>query len=151
MNIPFTGSCQCGQVRYEVSAKPLTVYLCHCKECQKQSSSAFGMSLTVPRNALTILEGEVKTWTREANSGREVACLFCGNCGTRLFHDRAYSKETINIKAGTLDDTSWLEPVGNLWTKSAQPWIDISDKLLNHEGQPDEVNTLWERWEQLAK
>jgi hypothetical protein len=151
MNIPFTGSCQCGQVRYEVSAKPLTLYLCHCKECQKQSSSAFGMSLTVPRNALTILEGEVKTWTREVNSDREVACLFCGNCGTRLFHDRAYSKETINIKAGTLDDTSWLEPIGNVWTKSAQPWVNISEKLLNYEGQPDEVNALWERWDQLAK
>lgn len=144
----YTGGCQCGQVRYEIRAEPLTLYLCHCKECQKQSSSAFGMSLTVPRDAVVIVQGQPKAWTRKADSGREVKCLFCDNCGTRLFHDRAYNRETINVKAGTLDDTSWLHPVGNIWTSSAQPWVLISEGLLNYEGQPQDVHPLWEKWTQ---
>nr|WP_211176216.1 GFA family protein [Brasilonema sp. UFV-L1] len=124
----------------------MTFYLCHCKECQKQSSSAFGMSLTVPRDAVVIIQGQTKAWTRKAESGREVSCLFCGECGTRLFHERAYHRETINVKAGTLDDTSWLRPVGNLWTSSAQPWVMISEQMLNYEAQPPDVSLLWEKW-----
>jgi hypothetical protein len=88
----YTGGCQCRQIRYEIRAEPLTLYLCHCQECQKQSSSAFGMSLTVPRDAVVIIQGQPKAWTRKADSGREVTCLFCGDCGTRLFHERTYSE-----------------------------------------------------------
>jgi hypothetical protein len=148
MSALYRGGCQCGQVRYEIHAKPLTLYLCHCKECQKQSSSAFGMSLTVPRDAVRIVQGQPKTWTRKADSGREVTCAFCDNCGTRLFHERAYNPDTINVKAGTLDDTSRLHPVGNLWTSSAQPWMPLSDQTLNYEGQPKNIRELWEAWAQ---
>jgi hypothetical protein len=148
VSVLYTGGCQCGKVRYEIRAEPLTLYLCHCKECQKQSSSAFGMSLTVPRDAVAIVQGQLKAWTRKADSGREVICWFCGDCGTRILHDRSYNRETINIKAGTLDDTRWLRPVGNLWTSSAQPWMTISEQMLNYEGQPEDISTLWEKWSQ---
>ncbi|AVH69024.1 GFA family protein [Nostoc sp. 'Lobaria pulmonaria (5183) cyanobiont'] len=148
MNLPYTGGCQCGHIRYEIHAQPLTLYLCHCKECQKQSSSAFGMSLTVLRDAVVIVQGKPKAWTRKNDSGREVNNLFCGDCGTRLFHERTYKANTINVKAGTLDDTSWLRPVGNIWTRSAQSWVIISDKLLNYDGQPEDTQALWEKWKQ---
>ncbi|KAF3889109.1 MULTISPECIES: GFA family protein [Nostocales] len=148
MSVTYTGGCQCGEIRYEIRAEPLTLYLCHCTECQKQSSSAFGMSLTVPRDAVVIVQGHPKAWTRGADSGREVKCLFCDNCGTRLFHQRSYNQQTINVKAGTLDDTSWLRPVGNLWTRSAQPWVTIPDSMLNYDGQPSDISPLWEKWSQ---
>jgi hypothetical protein len=148
MSLTYRGGCQCGQIRYQIIEPPLTLYLCHCRECQKQSSSAFGMSLTVRRDALVVTQGQTKAWTRTADSGRNVTCLFCADCGTRLFHDRAYSHETINVKAGTLDDTSWLHPVGNLWTGSAQPWVTISAEMLNYEGQPEDIRPLWEQWKQ---
>ena len=35
--------------------------------------------------------------------------------------------EISSVKAGSLDDTSWLRPVGHIWTRSRQPWVDISD------------------------
>jgi hypothetical protein len=31
----------------------------------------------------------------------------------------------IIIKAGTLDDKSWLKPNYHIWTNSAQPWVRI--------------------------
>ncbi|WP_348252710.1 GFA family protein [Trichocoleus desertorum] len=107
-------------MRYEIRAEPLTLYACHCKECPKQSSSAFGLSMPVPRAAVVILQGQPKQWQRVSDSGREVSCLFCGERGTRLFHNPARNAKITNVKAGTLDDTSWLKPVGNLWTQSSQ-------------------------------
>lgn len=35
---PITGGCQCGAVRYEITLSPLALYVCHCRECRKQSS-----------------------------------------------------------------------------------------------------------------
>ncbi|MEM8613383.1 MAG: GFA family protein [Cyanobacteria bacterium P01_H01_bin.105] len=56
MPLPYIGGCQCGQIRYEIQAEPLTLYVCHCTECQQQSSSAFGMSMSVPREAVKLLQ-----------------------------------------------------------------------------------------------
>ncbi|MEP0873951.1 GFA family protein [Trichocoleus desertorum AS-A10] len=147
MTAPYSGGCQCGQIRYEIRAEPLTLYACHCKECQKQSSSAFGLSMPVPRAAVVILQGQPKQWQRVSDSGREVSCLFCGECGTRLFHNPARNAKITNVKAGTLDDTSWLKPVGNLWTQSSQKWVILSDEILNYEAQPSDFSPLFERFE----
>jgi hypothetical protein len=142
----YPGGCQCGEIRYEIHGEPLTFYACHCRECQKQSASAFGLSLTVARETLRVIQGQPKTWTRDADSGRAVTCAFCPNCGTRLFHDRAHNRATLNVKAGTLDDPNWLRPIGNIWTSSAQPWVTIADDLLNYPGQPENTDELWEKW-----
>jgi hypothetical protein len=31
----------------------------------------------------------------------------------------------IRVRAGTLDDTSWLRPTRHIWTRSKQPWITL--------------------------
>lgn len=140
MVAPYFGGCQCGRIRYEIQAEPLTLYVCHCSECQRQSASAFGMSMPVPRDAVTI-QGEPRQWSRISESGNEVICFFCSECGTRLFHNPTRNPHITNIKPGTLDDTSWLRPVGNLWIDSAQPWIaqtwiKCSEEMLNYKEQP---------------
>ncbi len=147
MTAPYTGGCQCGQIRYEIRAEPLTLYACHCSECQKQSSSAFGMSMPVPRDAVVILQGQPKEWKRISESGREVSCWFCGECGTRLFHNPARNPKITNVKPGTLDDTSWLKPVGNLWTRSSQKWLIFNEQMLSYEAQPSDFTQLFERFQ----
>ena len=37
--------------------KPLALYVCHCRECQKQSASAFSLSLMVPAPAFRVTRG----------------------------------------------------------------------------------------------
>jgi hypothetical protein len=59
-----TGGCQCGAVRYESEGEPLALYFCHCRECRRQSASAFGISLIVPRKGLRVTQGAPKFWTR---------------------------------------------------------------------------------------
>jgi hypothetical protein len=147
MTISYTGGCQCRQIRYEILAKPLTLYVCHCKECQKQSSSAFGMSMPVPRDAVVILQGQPKQWKRNSDSGREVICLFCEVCGTRLFHNPSRNPKITNVKPGTLDDTSWLKPVGNLWTQSSQKWVALDEQMLSYDAQPGDFTALFERFQ----
>ena len=144
------GGCQCGAVRYRFSAAPLTLYLCHCTECQKQSSSAFGMSLWLRRDDLVFSSGELKFWQRGTDSGGTTHCAFCPECGTRLYHASSPDSEIISLKAGSLDDTAWLKPVGHIWTRSAQPWVPIDRCAgsLVYDAQPESDDELIARYRQ---
>jgi len=149
ISLPQAGGCQCGAVRYEVTRPPLTVYACHCTECQRLSASAFGMSAPVPRDAIRITKGEPGRWSRTAESGNTVTGVFCRDCGTRLFHESSGMPGLIVVKAGSFDDTSWLHPVGHFWTASAQPWL--RDRLDGEifEGQARDFTTLIAAWNAL--
>ncbi len=129
------GGCQCGRVRYRVEGEPMAFGVCHCTECQRQSGSAFGMSMITPKAQFTLLQGELKSFTRSSESGRPVICCFCPECGTRIYHEPSYLKGVVNVKPGTLDDTSSIQPMGQWWTSSKQRWLLLAD-LPAHERQP---------------
>jgi hypothetical protein len=94
------------------------------------------MSLIVPKDAFRLLSGEPKTFTRSSDSGRKVDCVFCPGCGTRIYHAATFMEGTLNIKPGTLDDTSWLAPSLHVWTKRKQPWVSIPEGVRCFEAQP---------------
>lgn len=126
MGRAMEGGCQCGGVRYRLEGAPLALAVCHCTECQRQSGSAFGMSLAVQSGDFRLLSGELAAFTTVCESGRTKRCAFCPSCGTRLYHQVV--EAAISIKPGTLDDTSWLEPDAHYWTKSKQPWVPIPEE-----------------------
>jgi hypothetical protein len=126
--------------------EPLTVYACHCTECQRQSGSAFSLSMIVPREGVAIVAGEPKEWLRRTDSGRMVSCMFCDDCGVRLYHNPKANEAITVVKAGTLDDPSWLRPVGHIWTRSAQRWFAIPAKTISYGVQPPDLYRLIEAW-----
>ncbi len=49
--------CQCGAVAFKTPLpKPLAIYICHCSQCRRQTSSAFGTSAIFPRFTLPDVE-----------------------------------------------------------------------------------------------
>jgi hypothetical protein len=134
MPAPYHGGCQCGAVRYELTAEPQRIVACHCKECQRQSGSAFGMSMLVDRADLHIT-GETRSFTRVADSGYDNTGVFCPNCGNRIYNQPGYMEGKIVLKPGTLDDASWVKPHAYIWLKSAQGWVPLPDGVLPVEGQ----------------
>ncbi len=148
MPLPLTGSCQCRAIRYEIRAEPLTLYACHCTECQKQSGSAFALSMVVLRESVAVTAGEPKIWQRRHESGRIMDAVLCGTCGARLWHNPQANPRVSIVKPGTLDDTRRLHPIGHIWTKSAQPWVTIPETTVNYEGQHPDPVRLTEAWKQ---
>lgn len=142
MPAPYSGGCQCGAIRYVITDEPTVVYACHCTECQTQSGSAFGMTVVVPSGQFKLLKGAPKVFRRTGESGRTMKCLFCADCGTRIYHEPSGIAENKNIKPGTLDDTSWVVPTVHVWLKSAQPWVQIPDETLKFEEQPKDRSWL---------
>ena len=131
------GGCQCGGVRYEVSEKPIDAYVCHCKECQKQSASAFGISVIVPRKSLNLVSGQVKYWNRKTNSGGVLECAFCPDCGSRLWHQGDYFPERISVKGGSLDVSPDLSAVSHIWVSSKLDGVLVPDGASCWDEEPD--------------
>jgi hypothetical protein len=149
MGRTLEGGCQCGRVRYRVTGRPLTFYACHCTECRKQSASAFGLSLWVKRPDFALRSGEPKFWERPADSGDTTVCAFCPDCGTRLYHFGRRDPDILSLKAGALDDTAGLVPVGHIWTRSKQAWVDLAclpGGDLAFETEPPDFQPFLARW-----
>lgn len=140
--LPLVGGCQCGALRYEVSAAPVMVYNCHCTNCQKIGGGAFSTPVTIIEAAFAFTKGEPAKvhWTSDAGTQRWGT--YCADCGSRIAHGQTPSKGVLSLRGGTLDDTSWIEPVGDTWLRSKQAWVQIPEGRLTFERGPDDYAPL---------
>lgn len=136
MDFPINGSCQCGKVRYQLLAEPLMVIACHCKQCQKLSTSAFSITAVVNADAIRF-SGELKHWQRSSDSGRINAAKFCPECGNRIYHYDPDKPEQIKLKPSTLENTDWLVPSAHVWTSAKQAWYQIPAGVKSWPQQPE--------------
>ena len=123
MDQRLAGGCLCGAVRYACDAEPVLTALCHCRHCQKQTSAPFSIVVAVPRGSLRLERGSLKTFADTGDSGQPVERSFCPGCSSPIRSFVAALPELEFVKAGTLDDTSWLAPTVELWCETAQPWL----------------------------
>jgi hypothetical protein len=117
------GRCLCGDIQYTSTAEPVVVALCNCTHCQRQSGSAFSVNVGVPKGSLSFAGLRPQTYQDTGNSGHPVYRHFCGRCGSSIYSDVVARPDLDWLKAGTLDDTSWVRPTLSLWCGSAQAWV----------------------------
>ena len=132
-----SGGCQCGGIRYAVPESPLALYVCHCTECRKQSSSAFGISFAVARSAHRLLQGTPHWWSRTTASGHTLECAFCPVCGSRLWHQSSGHPDTLNIKGGGLDEPIGLGDAVHIWVSSKLPGVVIPPGAVAFAHEPE--------------
>jgi len=102
MTPPMAGGCLCGAVRYECSGEPVFSLLCHCRDCQRQSGSAYAAAVRVPA-ASWVTRGEPKLYVKTSDSGNQVTRAFCPECGCMLFLQVSARPDLVGIRVGTLD------------------------------------------------
>lgn len=121
----ITGRCLCGAVSYTTDAEPSAAANCHCKDCQRSTSSAFSTMIAIPLDALE-LTGELSTFdTVGEDSGETAHRRFCATCGSPILSESGSLPGIALVKAGTLDDTSWVKPTIHVWAESSQAWVGV--------------------------
>jgi hypothetical protein len=140
MQLPLTGGCVCGAVRYTVATAPLDIYACHCTDFQRITSSAFSIGVVVSDAGFQATGKEARSVPGGiAESGRVKYRWVCPDCGVWLFgNPRPGTKHhgmVRVVRGGTLDDTSWVKPTTHYWTRSAQSWVGLEG--MQYETQPD--------------
>jgi hypothetical protein len=118
------GGCLCGKVRYSADAEPAFVGLCHCKNCQKGTGTAFSLVVGLPKPSLNV-QGSIKTFTGRGDSGKQTYRRFCPECGTTLIDEAEIMPDITMVLAGTLDNASWVKPSMEIFCDSAQPWVSL--------------------------
>jgi len=124
-----TGGCLCGDIRYSFDpAAVISTHHCHCTDCQKSTGSGKATILFVVSDQIQI-EGELKYFSVTGTDGAEVSRGFCGTCGSPLLSQIVGLDAMKIIKAGSLDDSSWLTIDSNFWTTSANPWSPADESI----------------------
>jgi hypothetical protein len=111
----LTGRCTCGEIRYELTDKPLFVHACHCTWCQRETGSVFVLNAPIVVNT-------------PSNSGQGQMIHRCGTCHVALWSVYAGAGERFRfVRAGTLDDTNACPPDIHIFTSTKQDWVILPE------------------------
>ena len=115
------GGCQCGAVRYRLTASPTGASICHCRMCQKAGGAPFMAFAGVRLAELEWTRGAPRIFASSAIAERG----FCGDCGTPLtFH--MHGADRLSVAIGSLDDPAAAPPTRQLGIESKVPWLEAA-------------------------
>jgi len=126
-DLPLTGGCLCGGVRYEISEPFVTAGYCHCTRCQRRTGTAASAQGQIVPGSLRIVQGEelVQEWKPEDGFGK----CFCSRCGGALW-SRNHEGEIASVRLGTVDGNPGIRPSFRIFTAYAAVWEPIPDDGL---------------------
>ncbi|MDB5619179.1 GFA family protein [Tardiphaga sp.] len=114
----LTGGCQCGAIRFAISAAPTRVSICHCRMCQKASGAPFASLADIPHENFAWTRGTPSSFRSSSIAERD----FCAKCGTPLSY-RKIGGEKIEIMTGTFDRPDRMVPTQQFGSESRLGWV----------------------------
>ena len=128
-NQSLTGGCICGQVKYQITEKPLFTQACHCNDCKFLTGSSYVVNSSVLENTL-IVEGEVSSTELKAGSGASCKTYFCNKCGAYVYADYDSAVKRLTLRTKTLDNPEKFPPQVHIFTKDKDPWLNLSEDVI---------------------
>jgi hypothetical protein len=127
-DLPVTGHCLCGQVRFEISEPFVSAVYCHCTRCQRRSGTAAAASARVVPGALHILAGADLVRCYEPEDG--FAKCFCSTCGSALWSQNPSRPGSQAVRLGTIDGDPGIRPDARQFVAYAAVWEPLPDDGL---------------------
>jgi hypothetical protein len=139
---PFSGGCACGQVRFRMESEPLFVHCCHCRDCQRQTGSAFVLNALVEADRLASLSGAPEPAPVPTDSGRPHLVHRCPRCRTAVWSNYGGVNAICFVRVGTLDDPEALAPDVHIYVRSKLAWVALPAHVPAFEAYYDRAK-LW--------
>lgn len=123
LQLPLTGGCGCGAVRFEVGAPLVSARYCHCTRCQRRSGTAASANALPEPGSLHLLSGEdaLRAWKPEAGWEK----WFCVECGSALFSRDPEAPDQMSIRLGAFDADPGIRPSVRQFVAFAAGWEPI--------------------------
>src|SRR5580704_19523524 len=99
----FEGGCACGAVRYRLASLPMFVHCCHCRDCQRQTGSAFVINALIEADRVAILAGDARPVAVPTDSGSPHHIHRCPTCQTAVWSIYGGCSLLRFVRVGTLD------------------------------------------------
>jgi hypothetical protein len=135
MSDPYTGGCACGAIRYEISAEPMAMVDCQCRQCQRQSGTGHASHLAFPRAGVKVA-GEAKHWDMVADSGNVKTFAFCPACGSPIYTTFAAAPDLFAVRAASLDDPGRYKPQLVTYRERGYAWDHLDPAIPKFDGMP---------------
>jgi len=127
-DLPLTGGCLCGGVRFRVDAPLVVATYCHCTRCQRRTGTAASAQARIQPGSLTVTQGEELIRTYAPPDG--FPKLFCGACGSALWSQSPDDPKIISVRLGAFDSDPGIRPSLRQFCGYAAAWEDIPDDGL---------------------
>jgi hypothetical protein len=127
-DMPLTGRCNCGTVRFEVTAPiPIASY-CHCRRCQRRTGAAASPNAHPAPGTFRLVAGEgaLRSWKPEDGGEK----WFCGQCGSSIYAENLRHPDSVGIRLGAFDEDPGVRPSVRQFVAYAAPWEPIPDDGL---------------------
>jgi hypothetical protein len=135
------GGCSCGAIRYRLASEPLFVHCCHCRNCQRQTGSAFVVNLLIEAGRVELLAGEPAPVDVPRDDGSTQRIWRCRGCQVAVY-SRYTRPDLLFVRGGTLDDPAGVEPDVHIYTRSRLPWVALPESVPAFEDFYD-PKALW--------
>ena len=136
------GGCACGRVRVRLQSKPMFVHCCHCRECQRQTGSAFVINALIETSRVERLAGDTEAVPTPAESGVPQIIHRCPMCKVAVWSHYGGRRELSFIRVGALDAPAALPPDVHIYTRSKLPWVALPESVPAFEAYYDS-KALW--------
>ena len=136
MSEAYTGGCACGAIRYEISADPVAMNHCQCRDCQRKSGTGHGSYLTFPDKRSVKREGEARHWDIVADNGNVKTRAFCPTCGSPVYMTFSAMPDFFTVHAASLDDPSRFKPQTVMYGVRGYAWDSIDPALPKFDRMP---------------
>jgi hypothetical protein len=124
------GGCACRAIRYKLTASPLIVHACHCRDCQRLTGSAFVINIWIEKKFVESSAAVPKSFRLAGGSGQPHDVFFCGTCGTYVWSRyHGAPGDALFVRAGTLDRPEAVSPDVHIFTRSKLPWLDLPESV----------------------
>lgn len=131
--VEISARCACGAVTVAVKGTIYSMFMCSCEDCQKASGTGHSSVALADRSSVTVT-GEVRSFTRPADSGATFSRCFCPVCGTPLFGTSSRRPDTIVLAVGFFAGRNdWFDPNQLIFARSRRDWDVIADHLPRHD------------------
>jgi hypothetical protein len=127
-DMPLTGGCLCGQVRFEVTKPLLFAGYCHCTRCQRRTGTAAAVSARIAPGSLRVVSGEALVKAFRPPDG--FAKIFCSDCGGALWSRSQKDPEVISVRLGAFDADPGIRPSYRQYVAYAAKWEPIPEDGL---------------------
>ena len=124
--LPLTGGCLCGAVRFEVTEAPLGASYCHCGRCQRRTGTAASVQVRIVPGSLHVTAGQELLRAYEPDDG--FPKFFCSGCGAALWSSLPDTKEPVGIPHGRLRRRPGVRTRFRQFVAYAATWEPIPDE-----------------------
>ena len=137
MNIPVTGGCLCGAIKYSVEVMPDKIFNCHCQFCRRAHGADYATMALADGNTLKVEDpcGALKAHKNKLGGYR----AFCSECGSRLMNYAPDKSFYLSVTLSTVDSPSNLKPIAHANIESKAPWCEPYDGVVSFPGMPPGV------------